>query len=184
MPDNTLIRKRTNRNEYASLSCSTTRIWECRISTMKRLLSFSQNKAGGAENDRTNTDRNIKRVNADGNRQKTFRNHISNSSRPPTCKRMSRDAILKLNAPRAPRYVLSKCRSVHRRCLNSILFRTYRYISYCFLRVRYIVEYDDRCDYSTMTPDYSTRDLSRVQTCRPISDSPPEYGTFMNRFIA
>ena len=148
---------------------------------MKRLLSFSQNKAGGAENDRTNTDRNIKRVNADGNRQKTFRNHISNSSRPPTCKRMSPDAILKLNAPRAPRYVLSKCRSVHRRCLHSIVFRTYRYISYCFLRVRYIVDrpYDDRCDYSTMTPDYSTRDLSRVQTCRPISvrsctDSSPD----------
>ena len=85
MPDNTLIRKRTNRNEYASLSCSTTRIWECRISTMKRLLSFSQNKARGAENDGTNTDRKIKRVNADGNRQKTFHNHISNSSRPPTC---------------------------------------------------------------------------------------------------
>ena len=74
------------RGTYASLSCSTTRIWECRISTVKRLLSFSQNEAGGAENDGTNTDRKITRVNADGNRQKHFTiTFLIHYARPPTC---------------------------------------------------------------------------------------------------
>ena len=102
---------------------------------------------------------------------------------------MSPDAILKTECTghRAPSFVsvlshcllvLSKCdSSMRRRYLDSILFRTFRYISYCFLRVRSIVEYYDRCDYSMIMPDYVGPVTShRFGTVRLCTDSSPGRG--------